>query len=180
MDAMNIYMIKVIVRLEVRRVISVIFNGVVGVVSSLLIIAGVIYGINALHRWEAMNDMNNMLNSPNFTGVVTSRRYLIEHFRIAIPRGYTRTTYRLRILGEYIDGDERIPIDQYFIVSEEMFHRFQIGDVFTNRPPPPDYCGGGIGGFPYRCPNRYNGAASAFANRFENRHDAQKRQYEAV
>jgi len=104
--------------------------------------------------------------------VVTNRRYLIEHFRIAIPRGYTRTTYRLRILGEYADGDERRPIDQYFIVSEEMFHRFQIGDVFTNIPPPPDYYGGVIGGFPYRCSTRYNGAESAFANRFENRHDA--------
>ena len=133
MDAMNVYLIKVVLRLEARRVAKAILTNVICVVSSVLIIALVVNGIRNHDRREAMN---NMLHSPNFTGVVVSRNYLTEYFRIAIPQGYSRTTYRLRILGVYVDGDERIPIDQYFIVPEEMFHRFHVGDVFNNIPPP--------------------------------------------
>ena len=110
-----------------RKIIAVL------VLFGFVVAAALIYGSNA---YSEEFEMDEILLSPNFTGIVTSRWYVPYTAGRSGSRYQGITTYHLRIYGRYVDGDERITIDQNFRVPAEIYHRHQVGDTFSSIPPP--------------------------------------------
>ena len=94
-----------------------------------------IYGIDGLLRGRGVCEADCILHSPNLNGRVFGHMR-VPYYVARVPRiDPPVTTYRLRIIGVYNDGDKRISIDQYFNVTAEMYYRHEIGDVFSSTPP---------------------------------------------
>ena len=91
-----------------------------------MIMALLIYSIDSHRTWS---ETNNLIHNPAFTGTVVGRETTIERFT---PMGPGFTVYRLHIVGEYFGGYERIQVDHIFVVSEDIFRRFEIGDIISN------------------------------------------------
>jgi len=88
------------------------------IVSLFLIIAVAVYSIH-------QRNQINIINDPTFVGEVVGKEATTQ--RSSVIR--QTITYRLHITGEYIKDGETVQVDRDFIVSKELYDRFEIGDV---------------------------------------------------
>ena len=109
-----------------RKIIAIV------VLFGLAVAALFIYSTNA---YSEEFEVDEMLLSPNFTGIVTARWH-VPYTARSVSCDLGVTTYHLRIYGRYVYGDERIIIDQNFRVPVEMYHQHQVGSAFSSTPPP--------------------------------------------
>ena len=79
-------------------------------------------------------EMDEMLFSPNFTGIVTDR-WRVPYTARGTSSDIRVDTYHLWIYGRYVYGDEQIVIDRNFRVTEEMYNQYRLGGAFTGTPP---------------------------------------------
>ena len=108
-----------------RKIIAVV------VLFGLVVAAALIYGARS---YPEEFEVDEMLLSPNFTGIVTARWH-VPYTARSMSCDLRVTTYHLRIYGRYVYGDERIIIDQNFRVPVEMYHQHQVGSAFSSTPP---------------------------------------------
>ena len=104
---------------------NTIFIIVVSLISILLL-------IYALYSQRELDNFNNIIHNPTFTGMVVGAERSMERITMI---GTRFPVYRLHVIGEYIKGDEIIQVDRIFVVPEEMFNQFEIGDTIIQQTP---------------------------------------------
>ena len=95
-----------------------------------LSLAAVLLIFYAIYNHRAEIEMNNIIHNTTFTGTVVGKETTMEGFGLAGPRF---TVHRLHIIGEYFENSERIEVDHVFVVSAQMYHRFEIGDIINGK-----------------------------------------------
>ena len=91
-------------------------------------ILAVVIVVLSLCEAREKEEANAILNNPSFVGEIIGRD--IRHTRgMTFMSGFSQ--YRLHIVGELIEDNETVQIDRIFIVSSELFNRFDKGDVIS-------------------------------------------------
>ena len=109
---------------EFRDVILKIKDTVVITMASIMFIALIIYGIGS---YRVRDDFCSIAANPTFVGVVVRRGFSEPTSAF----GPSNTMYLLHINGEYGENDTRVLIDHVFVVSAEIYRRFQVGDIIS-------------------------------------------------
>ena len=93
---------------------------------ALAAVALIVYAVYSQRTWS---ETNNIIHSHNFTGTVVGKEAVTQNFGLGRRRF---TVYRLHVIGEYFGNNERIEVDRVFVVSAEIYHRFEIGDTIPD------------------------------------------------
>jgi len=94
----------------------------------------IIFVLTIILFYLEIDDMNQIriVDNPTFTGEVINKE--TSSFPpwggVAIHQ-----SYRLHIVGEYINGGETVQIDRVFKVSSSWYERFEVGDLIYHSPP---------------------------------------------
>ena len=84
-----------------------------------------LYGV--LYDKHIDNQLSSVINNPTFFGEVIEKEEIIH--RVGFGTFNQFTTFRLHIIGEYLEDDEVILVDQVFTATSYWFNRFEIGDL---------------------------------------------------
>ena len=95
------------------------------IIFSVMFIAFVFY---LIHCYRSEGNIDDILNNPNFTGVVVARGTSGEETAV-FSFGSRSPTYFIRVIGEHNDGTQ---VNHIFVVSEDIFNQFSVGDVISH------------------------------------------------
>jgi len=100
------------------------YNDIIVIVIVWLLFFAILFSCHI--RWSYTN---NIIHNPTFTGTVVETEITTQ----LITKVWRIPVHRLHIIGEYIKDDEVIQVDHVFVVSAEMFYRFEEGDIVSHR-----------------------------------------------
>lgn len=96
------------------------------ILASIIFISMIVYLVS---NQRANDKIINSIHDPTFVGTVVGKETSTGSFGTFAPRF---TVHRMHIIGEFIEGSERIQVNHVFVVPAEMYHRFEIGDVISH------------------------------------------------
>ena len=73
---------------------------------------------------------SSIINDPTFVGEVVDKEIVL--LRIGLSPATRMREHRLHIVGKYYVDDERVEVDRIFIVSAEIFNRYEVGDIISH------------------------------------------------
>jgi len=77
------------------------------------------------------NRISGVINNPTFVGEVVNKESITR--RVGSMTAFNQiTTHQLHIIGEYMEGNEVMQVDQVFTVTRRWFSKFEIGDLIYN------------------------------------------------
>jgi len=96
-----------------------------GIVCIAMLAFVVIWGV--LYSNHLDNQLRNIIDNPTFIGEVVNKKSISRNIGI-VPFNHS-ITYRLHIIGAYMEGDEMIHVDQVFTVTHYWYSKFETGDL---------------------------------------------------
>jgi len=99
------------------------------IIKFIMVIMLIIFTLSMLYYFNKQNELIVIMKNPTFTGEVV-RKETSELQRISALRELP--IHRLYVTGTYTDGEKTLPFSRIYLVSTNLYNRYEIGDIISH------------------------------------------------